>query len=91
MTFWDSLEHMSFPGSILQRCQTACVSLPIFESRAHVTRSKHWKPGEHIWYWTRNGFAQWAKDQGFDVVATDDFETRLGREGIQAFALRRRR
>jgi len=92
LSFWDALEHIPDPGAAL--CQAywwAFVSLPVFESGEHVICSKHYKPGEHLWYWTRNGFARWAAAHGFVVREESDVETQLGREGICSFALERNR
>ena len=92
LSFWDALEHIPDPAAALGRTyRWAFVSLPVFESGEQVLRSKHYKPGEHLWYWTKVGFARWAEKQGFVVRAENDVETQLGREGICSFALERTR
>lgn len=89
-TFWDSLEHIPNPAAALAHVeQWVFVSLPVFYGRSHVTRSKHFKPDEHIWYWTRDGFRRWARTQGFVVREENATETLLGREDIRSFALER--
>ncbi len=90
LSFWDALEHIPGPARALRQAyRWAFVSLPVFESGEQVVRSKHYKPGEHIWYWTREGFARWVKRWGFEVREENDVETQLGREGICSFALER--
>lgn len=90
-TFWDSLEHIRDPSlALVQVSRTAIVSLPIFSGPDHVLSSKHYKPAEHYWYFTRDGFVQFVEGQGFGVANWSQGETLLGREGIETFVLRRR-
>lgn len=88
--FWDSLEHIPNPAAALAHVERwVFVSLPVFYGRSHATRSKHFRPDEHIWYWTREGFRRWARSQGFVVREENAAETLLGREDIRSFALER--
>ncbi|MBA3562891.1 MAG: methyltransferase domain-containing protein [Gammaproteobacteria bacterium] len=88
---WDSLEHIAEPGLLLEQIQRwLFVSLPIFESAEQCLQSKHYRPGEHIWYWTRRGFIAWCERQGFELVEHNTAESTLGREDIHSFAFRRR-
>lgn len=90
LTFWDSLEHIERPELLLERCtEYAFVSLPVFLGREHALASKHFRPDEHYWYWTVPGFERFARGLGFEVVEHSHFESDLGREGIDSFALRR--
>lgn len=90
-TFWDSLEHMERPDKALDRVsRIAFVSLPIFRDAAHVLRSKHFRPDEHFWYWTRAGFIAFADRCGFDVIEHNTMESLAGREDIETFVLERR-
>jgi len=89
-TFWDSLEHINNPTSILDNISKyVFVSLPIFKDGEHVIRSKHFKKGEHCWYWTRQGFVSWMGKVGFMFIGHSLFEIELGREGIETFAFER--
>lgn len=90
LTFWDSLEHIRDPAAAL-RCASewAFVSLPIFESGDTITESRHYRPGEHFWYWTHEGFIAFVQRCGFRVVYYGDMETRIGRESIKTYALQR--
>lgn len=89
--FWDVLEHLPDPRVGLRASRkTALVSIPIFESQLHALRSRHFKPGEHIWYFTRRGFLAFADQEGFDCVDILATESAIGRDGIETFVLRRR-
>lgn len=53
MTFWDSMEHMDYPELLIQNArQWVFVSMPIYRSKEHCLGSKHFRPGEHVWYFT---------------------------------------
>lgn len=89
VTFWDSLEHIPDPGPILDRIgldSVVLVALPVFRDLSKVRESKHYKPGEHLYYWTVEGFVRWMAARGFRLIETSDHETKAGRESIQAFA-----
>ncbi len=89
-TFWDSLEHIRFPErAIAQVRRWAFVSMPIYASAAAVLGSKHFKPGEHIWYFTQRGLVEWFQRQGFALREVSDCEVKCGREAIGAFAFER--
>lgn len=90
-TFWDSLEHMERPDLFLRQVKGwAFVSIPVFDNAEHALRSKHFKPGEHYWYFTAPGFRKFMDMQGFECVAESRIEEACGREDIGTFALRRR-
>lgn len=91
VTFWDSLEHIRDPRAALQTVRrVALVSIPIFTGVEHVLASRHFRPDEHYWYFTRQGFIDFASRQGFDCVDVLATETALGRDGIETFVLKRR-
>jgi len=92
ITFFDSLEHVEKPDTILSKVlgnQFVFVSLPIFRSAQHVLASKHFKPAEHYWYFTWRGFIEFMLERKFALVYAGDDETRLGREDIGTFVFRR--
>ena len=91
LSFWDSLEHIQDPSEILGKIERyAFVSLPIFENCEHLLESKHYKPGEHIWYFTELGFIRFMGSFGFEVVECNHAETELGREGITSFVFEKK-
>lgn len=87
---WDSLEHIPEPARLLANV-TGWVfcCLPIFDGPEHVLRSKHFKPAEHCWYWTRDGLIGWMRVQGFECLEHSTVETLAGREDIHTFVFRR--
>lgn len=90
-SFWDSLEHLADPAALLARVRKwVFVSLPIFRDAQHVLASKHFKPGEHVWYFTHDGFVRWMASQGWVCAGTSEVESELGREDIETFAFYRR-
>jgi hypothetical protein len=89
-TFWDSFEHLPRPTDLLKQVtKFVFVSIPIFKGKEHILGSKHFKPNEHIWYFTRNGLINYFSRNGFDLVEENLMETELGREDIGSFAFKR--
>jgi hypothetical protein len=64
-------------------------SIPVFEGPAQVLRSKHFKPSEHLWYWSSTGFVRWMQARGFSCLEENRMETELGREDICTFVFAR--
>lgn len=90
ITCWDSLEHIPEPEKLIK--QVGCmvfVSMPIYKDAEDVLQSKHYKPGEHLWYWTHRGLMRWFRDLGFAYVTHNQMETELGREGIKTYVFKR--
>lgn len=87
LTFWDVLEHVHDPSELLANCREwVFCSLPIFEGPDHALASKHFRPDEHCWYWTREGLVTWMRAHGFRLVEHGTPECELGREDIHTFA-----
>lgn len=90
-SFWDVLEHIETPYDIIHRVESYCfVSIPLFRANSPITDSKHYRPDEHCWYFTRDGLIKWFWNWGFSCVEMNDMETVLGREDIGTFVFRRR-
>jgi hypothetical protein len=90
ITLWDVLEHMSDFQLLLANVRDwVFLSLPIFYSAEHALSSKHFRPAEHYWYFTRDGLIYAMRICGFDLVSESNVETELGREDIGTFAFRR--
>lgn len=90
LTFWDSLEHIPDPAEIVRQARKwVFVSMPIYRDEEHCLASKHFKPGEHLHYWTHDGLIDWFARQGFVLVDHNSFESDLGREGIKSYAFKR--
>jgi len=90
ITCWDSLEHIPNPEALIHQVKEyVFVSLPIFDNPATITKSKHYRPGEHIWYWSDFGLIKWFKELGFINIEKNSMETELGREAISTYVFRR--
>lgn len=89
LTFWDSLEHIPDPIALLRRVPIGgfvFVSLPIFDSMDHCLKSKHYKPGEHLWYFTNQGFVEYMSRAGFALFEMTNIESIIGRDSVVSFA-----
>lgn len=88
-TFWDTLEHVDDPDvyfAAMRRGAYLFASLPVFGELARVRDSKHYRPGEHFYYWTAKGFVDWMALHGFRLLEQNRDETDAGREAIASFA-----
>lgn len=91
ITCWDSLEHLKNPTMLVdQVIDHVFVSMPIYKDEDDCLASKHYKPGEHIWYFTHWGLERWFQERDFTLLERNDFESECGREGIGSFVFRRR-
>ena len=91
--FWDSLEHMPDPGKVIDNIPKDCyvfISIPIFGDLSAITKSKHYRPNEHFWYFTCGGLVGFMKDRGLDWVSTTDGEIQAGRDSIYSFVFRKK-
>ncbi len=89
VTFWDSLEHIDQPQRPLARVRDGAhvlVAIPIFEDLRRIRESKHYRPGEHLYYWSVPGFLRWMSRQGFRFIEGSGHEIEAGRASIGAFA-----
>lgn len=90
ITCWDVLEHIhDFQSLLRQTHQFVFVSIPVFKDMVHVMRSKHFKPMEHCWYFTKAGLIRIFLWCGFELVEANTIETQIGREDIGSFAFKR--
>jgi hypothetical protein len=89
LTFWDVLEHIKEPDRMLRNARWVFCSMPIYEGPEHVLRSKHFKPREHCWYFTRKGLIDFMAQRGFTCREHNTNESLLGREDIGSFAFER--
>lgn len=87
ITCWDSLEHIPEPVKLLDQVNKwVFMAIPVFEDANKVHKSKHFRPGEHIWYFSERGLIKWMAQHGFRLVGHSDEETKLGREDIMTYA-----
>lgn len=90
-TLWDVLEHIREPARYFKHIPNgsylfAC--LPTFNLEK-IRQSKHYKPNEHLYYWTMDGFPDWMKCYRFRLRERNLQETEAGRESIMSFVFQR--
>jgi hypothetical protein len=88
VTLWDVIEHLEEPAQYLD-APLLFASIPVFDDLRDIRDSKHYRPGEHLVYWTAGGFIDWMAMRGFRLIERSDHETAAGRDSIGAFAFRR--
>lgn len=92
ITFWDVLEHVPDPSEYLDLISPGAwmfTSIPIFENLDRIRSSKHYRPGEHLYYFTDDGFVSWLGSYGFELKERSSFEMLAGRDSIYSFAFQR--
>ncbi|HHX0910209.1 TPA: class I SAM-dependent methyltransferase [Pseudomonas aeruginosa] len=90
ITCWDSLEHIPDPEALIRSVgEWVFVSMPVYKDQTDCLKSKHFKPGEHLHYWSVRGLIGWFAKMNFGCVEINERESDLGREGITSFAFRR--
>lgn len=89
---WDTLEHMHDPQAFLglfKRGQKLFVSLPIYPRwkllEGGLVNSKHFKPNEHVLYFTPEGLIWYLGMHHFHLLHFDRREIKAGREGVGSF------
>lgn len=93
-SFWDVLEHLPTPTDYLDLVPLqgfVFVSIPVFADLYKIRESKHYRPGEHLYYWTHEGFVYWMGLQGFNLLESNTAETDAGRDSIRSYAFKRNR
>lgn len=91
-TMWDVLEHCVLPEKYFIRFKSGSflfVSIPIFKDLNKIKKSKHYRPNEHLYYFTYEGFVKYMKDWGFDLKEKNELEIEAGREDIYTFVFQK--
>jgi hypothetical protein len=94
VTLWDVIEHLAEPGLWLRRVLRngyLFASVPIHADLRQVRASKHYRPGEHLYHFTDEGFIALMADYGYRLLERSDHEIRAGRDSIGAYAFCRDR
>lgn len=89
LTMWDVIEHIDDPRALVANSNTIVLSTPIYDGFDHIVRSKHFKPDEHLWYFTNAGLEYFMNTLGFKIVDKSDIETVLGRDKIGSYCFKR--
>ena len=90
--FWDSLEHLKNPAIILNLLPEGCyvfISIPIFNDLDKIKQSKHYRPGEHYWYFTYEGLINYMQSLNYVYKEYNECESRAGREDIYSYVFRK--
>lgn len=93
-TMWDVVEHIEDPWPYFRNIGLHCflfISIPVFYGLGGIRTSKHYRPNEHLYYFTDEGLVQWLDMHGFMAVDRQDFEIQAGRESIYSYAFKRYR
>ena len=91
-TFWDVIEHVESPQNYFRAIPKDAylfTSLPIFDKLEDIKNSKHYRPNEHLYYWTNDGFINWMKEYRFDCLETTYYEQMAGRSKINSYAFKK--
>ena len=89
---WDVIEHLPEPWFYFRHVQLRSlvfVSIPLFYGLGGIRLSKHYRPNEHLYYFTEDGFVDWMEMHGFMKLEQQRFEIDAGRESVYSFAFRR--
>jgi hypothetical protein len=91
-TFWDVIEHVPEPEAYFRQIPMHAhvfASIPVFNGLDVIRQSRHYRPGEHLYYFEEYGFVNWMEWHGFLLMDSRDFEIKAGREAIYSFAFKR--
>lgn len=86
---WDVIEHLEQPERMFRHMGYGSylfTSIPVFEDLKKIRESRHYRPGEHLYYYTDKGFVEYMALWGWRLVEKRDFEQRAGREQIMSYA-----
>lgn len=90
VTFFDSLEHIRYPGILLQKIKGfVFISMPIFREGSHVIASRHFRKDEHYYYFTQDGLINFMRYYGFKCLEVNAGEIDCGREDIYSFVFKK--
>jgi hypothetical protein len=90
-TMWDVFEHIKIHDEILEKIPKysyLIMSLPIFQDLNKIEESNHYRPGEHLWYFTHEGIKRYMENKGFMLIEHNNHETVAGRKQIKTYVFR---
>ena len=95
--FWDVLEHVDWEREPdeeilkwMQRADFVAISLPILPSYfENMEMWKHYKPGEHLTYFTSESLTEFMEEKGFELIEHDMPEC-PPRDDIHSFIFRKK-
>jgi len=96
--FWDSFEHIAHPSLLMASMAIdthVFISMPIVPNEFmmcdlnmianNLSQWKHFRPNEHLHYWTSDGIKIYMKKLGFFLLEESSYETKIGRQDIKTF------
>ena len=94
VTMWDSLEHFPEPRKVLDSiCEGmyTFISMPIYKkiTKKAIMESKHYRPREHLYYWSHRGLVNYMDILGFEFKYVDNFEIEAGRQDIYSYVFKK--
>lgn len=89
ITMFDVIEHIEDIESLLSKTDMVILSTPIYKDLTDVLGSKHFRPTEHLWYFTISGLIHYLNFFGFDCKYYSTIETKIGRDSIGSFVFKR--
>lgn len=89
LTLWDVVEHITDPSDLFANVNQVILSTPIYKDFDSTISSKHFKPNEHVWYFTEKGLIKFMSLLGFYLDDSSDIETKIGRESIGSYSFKR--
>jgi len=75
--FWDSLEHildLSDIYWILEQTEYVAISIPIKPESIDITKWHHYRPHEHLHYFTLKSLHAFFAKQGFEIIKANQNE-----------------
>lgn len=95
ITAFDVLEHLEDPTILFEifNPNAVILTLPItphdFVSEKQFASWTHYKPDEHLQYFSEASFEKFVENQGYDIIETSDAERAI-RKDVLTFVLRRK-
>lgn len=91
ISFFDSLEHILDIENILKKIKRRAlliIALPVFDLK-NIKKSKHYRPYEHYYYFSKNSFIKYMKKLKFELLEVNNDEIQCGREDIYTYVFRK--
>ena len=88
LTFWNSFQEIENNIAVIENYhpQFVAMSLPIFQDKENIVRSRHFKPEEVCWYYTLDGLYNTMKEIGYSLLsANKDEDMKCDQIGIHSF------
>lgn len=98
LTMFDSLEHVKDPRGLIKylKPRYIIISIPLVDWVLHdipieaITEDRHYKPREHLHYFTTLSLTKLFADLGYDEVMMTSKEIDLGRESVHLIGYKQR-